>query len=92
LATAILDNRLTDVSEVIKPYAPAALYRQEVLWYSFLLEAEPKPDHSAAGNIIYVFFYVYSIEKSNHLIGNRSRELLAFSIVPQPNTLPRATR
>jgi hypothetical protein len=39
--------------------------------------------HSAAGKI-------RSIEKSNDLIGNRTRDLPACSIVPQPTTLPRA--
>jgi hypothetical protein len=33
---------------------------------------------------------VTSIEKSNDLIENRSRDLPAYSIVPQPTTLPRA--
>jgi hypothetical protein len=40
-------------------------------------------DHSAAGRI-------RSIEKSNTFIGNRTRYLPVCSIVPQPNTLPRA--
>jgi hypothetical protein len=31
-----------------------------------------------------------SIEKSNDLIGNRTRDIPACSIVPQPTTLPRA--
>jgi hypothetical protein len=31
-----------------------------------------------------------SIEKSNYLIGNRTRDLPACSVVPQPPTLPRA--
>jgi hypothetical protein len=35
--------------------------------------------HSAAGSI-------RSIEKSNDLIGNRTRDLPACSIVPQPST------
>jgi hypothetical protein len=39
--------------------------------------------HSAAGRI-------RSIEKSNYLIGNRTRDLPAYSIVPQPTTLPLA--
>jgi hypothetical protein len=38
--------------------------------------------HSAAGRI-------RSIEKSNDLIGNQTRDLPACSIVPQPTTLPR---
>jgi hypothetical protein len=33
-----------------------------------------------------------SIEKSNDLIGNRTRDLPACSIVPQPTTLPLARR
>jgi hypothetical protein len=32
---------------------------------------------------------IRSIEKSNDLIGIRSRDLPAFRIVPQPTTLPR---
>jgi hypothetical protein len=39
--------------------------------------------HSAAGRIT-------SIEKSNDLTGNRTRDLPACRIVPQPTTLPRA--
>jgi hypothetical protein len=39
--------------------------------------------HSAAGMI-------RSIEKSNDLIGNQTRDLPAFSITPQPTTLQRA--
>jgi hypothetical protein len=39
--------------------------------------------HSAAGRI-------RSIKKSNDLIGNQIRDLPAYSIVPQPTTLPRA--
>jgi hypothetical protein len=39
--------------------------------------------HSAAGRI-------RSIEKSSGLIGNRTRDLLACSIVAQPTTLARA--
>jgi hypothetical protein len=39
--------------------------------------------HSAAGRI-------WSIEKSNDLFGNRTRDTPARSVVPQPTTLPRA--
>jgi hypothetical protein len=39
--------------------------------------------HNAAGRI-------RSIEKSNDPIGNKTRDLPACSIVPQPTTLPRA--
>jgi hypothetical protein len=31
-----------------------------------------------------------SIEKSNDLVGNRTRDFAACSIMPQPTTLPRA--
>jgi hypothetical protein len=41
--------------------------------------------HSAAGRIT-------SIEKSNYLIGKRTRYFPACSIVPQPTTLPRSPR
>jgi hypothetical protein len=48
-----LDNRLTDGSKVCQPYAPAALYSPEALffyfWLSFLLEAEQTLGLSAAG-------------------------------------------
>jgi hypothetical protein len=40
-------------------------------------------DHSAAAKI-------RSVEKSSDLIGIRTRDLPACSIVPQPTTLPRA--
>jgi hypothetical protein len=61
-----------------QPFTP-----QEYSWYSFLLEAEWPQGHSAAGSI-------RSIEKSNDLIGNRTRDLPACSVVPQPTTLPPA--
>jgi hypothetical protein len=76
-----LDSRLTDGDEVsLTRRLPFT--SQEDSWYSFLLEAESTPGHSAAGRI-------RSIEKSN-LFGNRTRDLQAYSIVPQPTTLPRA--
>ena len=33
-----------------------------------------------------------SMEKSSHTIGNRTRDLPAYSAVPQPTALPRAPR
>jgi hypothetical protein len=45
----------------------------------FLLEAQWTQDHDGAGRIT-------SIEKSNGLIGNQTRDLLACSIVPQPTS------
>jgi hypothetical protein len=44
-----------------QPYAPAALYSQEDPWYSFLLEAES-------------WRRIRSIEKSNDLVVNRTRD------------------
>jgi hypothetical protein len=49
----------------------------------FLVEAESIPGLSAVGRI-------RSIEKSNDLVGNRTRDLPTCSIVPQPTTPPRA--
>jgi hypothetical protein len=51
---------------------------QEDSWCSFLLRG-----HSVAGRI-------RSIEESSDLIGNRTHELPACSIVPEPTTLPHA--
>jgi hypothetical protein len=62
------------------PFTP-----REDSWYSFLLEAELTPGP-------YCGWKDRSIEKSNDLIGNRTSDLLACSIVPQPTTLPRATQ
>jgi hypothetical protein len=63
-----LDNRLRDgvdfVSLTRRPPSPP----QEDSWYSFLLEADSTPGHSAAGRI-------RSIENSSDLIGNQTREL-----------------
>jgi hypothetical protein len=58
---------------------PAALYVQEDSWYSVLLEAESTPRMEG----------LCKLKKFND-IGNRTRELPACSIVPQPATLPRA--
>jgi hypothetical protein len=65
-------------------YTSAALYPQEDSWYSFLLEAESTPGPQWAARKI------RSIEKLNYLIRNRTRELPAFTIVPQCTTPPRA--
>jgi hypothetical protein len=76
------DNWLTDGGEVVSlthrpPFTP-----QEDSWYSFPLEAESPQSHSAAG-------WIRSFENSN-LTGNRTRDLSAFSTVPQLTTLTRA--
>jgi hypothetical protein len=62
----------------------AALYPQEDFWYVFMLGAESTQGYSATGRIRLV-------EKSSDLVGNQTRELAACSIVPQTNTLPRAS-
>jgi hypothetical protein len=59
-----------------RPLAP-----QENSWYSFLIEAGRPQGHSAAG---------LGKLKKIHLIGTRTRDLPACSIVPQPTTLPHA--
>jgi hypothetical protein len=46
--------------------------------------SRPQGHNSAAGRI-------RSIEKSNDLIGNRTGDLSACSVVPQPTKLPRAS-
>jgi hypothetical protein len=79
------DSRLTDGGEVVsltrrQPFTP-----QEDSWYSFLLKTESTPGSCAVGRI-------KSIEKFSDLIGNRTRDLPASSIVPQPTTVPRAPR
>jgi hypothetical protein len=56
------------------------IYYQEGAWYSFLLEAELSPGPSAAGRN-------RSTGKSSDLIWNRTRDLLACSVVPRPTTV-----
>jgi hypothetical protein len=51
-------------------------------WCSFLLEAESSPGTAER---------IKTIAKSNDLIENRTRDLPACSIVPQPTTLPRVS-
>jgi hypothetical protein len=51
-------------------------------WYSFLLGFESTSGTQCG--------WIRSIEKSNNRIGNRTRDLRACNIVPQPTTLPRA--
>jgi hypothetical protein len=65
-----LDSRLTDGSEL------SAVTPKEDSWYSFCWRLSQPQDHSAAGRF-------RSIEKFND-IGNQTRDLPVFSIVPQP--------
>jgi hypothetical protein len=76
-------SRLPHSGEVVGLTHRPPFTLQEDFWYSFLLEAESTQGHRAAGRI-------RSIEKFNDLIGSRTRDLPACSIVPQPTTLPRA--
>jgi hypothetical protein len=76
-----LDSRLTDGGE-------DASFTRRLLPGRFLILISVKrlsrpQGHSAVGRI-------RSIDKSSDLIGNRTRDLPACSIVPQPTTLPRA--
>jgi hypothetical protein len=80
-----LDNRLTDNGEVVSLTLRPPFTPKENSWYSFLLEAESTPGLCAARKI-------RSIEKSNGVIGNRTRDLPTCSIVPKPTTLPRVPR
>jgi hypothetical protein len=82
LNTTVLDNRLTDGGEVVSltrlpPFTPRKI--PDTHFYYRLSQPQGQ---SAAGRI-------KSIEKSNDLIGNRIRDLPAYSVVPQPTTLPR---
>jgi hypothetical protein len=82
--TFSLDNRLTDGGEIVSLTSRPSFTPQEDSWHPFILEAESTHGHSAAGRI-------RLIEKSNDLIGIRTRNLPAGSIVSQPTTLPRAS-
>jgi hypothetical protein len=73
------DSRLTDGGKRVSLKRRS----QENFWYSFLSETELTPRSYAAGMI-------KLIEKFNDLIGNRTRDLPAFSIVPRLTALPRA--
>jgi hypothetical protein len=73
--TFSLDNRLTDGDKVASLKRRPPFTPQEDSWYSLLLGLSRPQGHRAAGKI--------------YLIGTRTRDLLACSIVPQPTTLPR---
>jgi len=62
-------------------YAPAAFTPRKYSWYSFLLEAELTPGHSAAGRI-------KSMKNPNDHIETRNHDLPACSAVPQPTAPP----
>jgi hypothetical protein len=62
------------------PFAP-----RKIPGAYFCYRLSRRQGHIAVGRI-------RAIEKSNDLIGNRTRDLPAFSIVPQPTTLPLASQ
>jgi hypothetical protein len=78
----LLDNRHTDGKVVSLTHRPPFTPRK-IPGTHFSQRMSRPQDHSAAGRI-------RSTEKSSELIGNRTRDLPACSIVPQPTTLPRA--
>jgi len=71
-------NEGGEVSPTQRPPLPPSKY----FWYSFLLEAESTQGHSAGGRIV-------SMKNSNDSIGNRTRDLLVCSAVPQSIAPPR---
>jgi hypothetical protein len=77
-----LDNQLTDVGEVVSPTRRPPFTPRKIPGTHFCSRLSRPQGHSAAGR-------VRSIEKSND-IENRTRDVPACSIVPQPTTLPRA--
>jgi hypothetical protein len=78
-----LDNRLTVGGEVVSlPRQPPFALRKIPDTHFFSRLNRPL-GHNAAG-------IIRSIKKFDDLIGNRTCDLPACSIVPQPTTLPRA--
>jgi hypothetical protein len=73
-----VDNRLTNGGEVVSLMLQLPFTPQEDSWYSFLFEA------------IVLLEGLGRIKKSNDLIGIRTCDFQACSIVPQPTTLPHA--
>jgi hypothetical protein len=81
-STHFLDIQLTDCGEVVALiHWPAALYPQEVFWYSLLLEAELTPGPQC------VWKDYVSCKNTIDLIRNQARVLPDCSIVSQPTVL-----
>jgi hypothetical protein len=78
-----LDNQFKDGSEVVKLTRRPPFTLRKIPGAHFCYRLSRPQDHSAAQNIRLK-------DKSSDLIRNRTRDLVAYSIVPQPTTLPRA--
>jgi hypothetical protein len=81
----VLDNRLTDGGEVVSHKRRPPFTPKKIPDTHFFQRLSRPQVYSAAGRI-------RSIKNPNDLIGNRSLDLPACSIVPQPITLPSAPR
>jgi hypothetical protein len=82
---SLLDSRLTDGGEVASlMHRPAALYPPGR--FLVIISVRGWVDT----RVIVRLEGLGQLRKSNNLIGNRNRDLLACSIVPQPTTLPRS--
>jgi hypothetical protein len=77
-----LDDRLTDSGEAVSLTRRQPFIPRKIPDTHFCYRLSRPQGHSAAERI-------RSIEKSNDLIGNRTRDLLVCGTVPQPTTLPR---
>jgi hypothetical protein len=77
MLTYFLENRLTYGGESVTLTRRAPFTPKKITGTHFCYRLSRLQGHSAAGRI-------RSIEKSNCLIGNRTRDLPACSIVPQP--------
>jgi hypothetical protein len=82
LRTTVVDNRLTDGSEVFSLMRQPPFTPRKIPGTHFCKTMIRPQGHSAVGRI-------RSIEKSNDLIGNQTRDLPACSVLPQPTALPR---
>jgi hypothetical protein len=78
-----LDCRLTHGGEVVSLKRGPLFTPRKIPGTHFCYRLTRPQGHSKAGRI-------RSIEKSNDLIGDRTRDLPACSIVSQPTALPRA--
>jgi hypothetical protein len=78
------DNRFTDSGEVVSLALRPSFTPKQDFWNSFLLETESIPGPTTAG-------WVRKTLKFNGLMRNRTRDLPAYSVVPQPTALPKSS-